>query len=89
MALPRGFGGSGDAVTGGRRGCGPAGRRAGARRQAVLVAAIFGFACSTGDPDPEPADGGRIQRTTARVDSQLNQAREHIRTIDTLGAEYE
>jgi hypothetical protein len=45
------------------------------------------FACSTGDPDPDPADtGGRIQRTTARVDSQLNQAREHIRTIDTLGA---
>ena len=53
----------------------------------VLLLGICGLACSTGDPDTEPADtGGRIQRTTARVDSQLNQAREHIRTIDTLGA---
>jgi hypothetical protein len=48
---------------------------------------ISSFACSTGDPDPEPADtSGRIQRTTARDDSQLNHARDHIRTIDTLGA---
>ena len=57
---------------------------------ALLLVGICGLACSSGDPDPEPADtGGRIQRTTARVDSQLNQAREHIRTLDTLGAEYE
>jgi hypothetical protein len=55
------------------------------RLAALLLAGICGLACSTGDPDPEPADAGRIQRTTARVDSQLNQAREHIRTIDTLG----
>jgi hypothetical protein len=48
---------------------------------------ISSFACSTGDPDTAPADtGGRILRTPAHVDSQLNQAREHIRTIDTLGA---
>ena len=57
---------------------------------ALLLAGIWGLACSTGDPDPDPADrGNRIQRTTARVDSELNQAREHIRTIDTLGAAYE
>lgn len=57
---------------------------------ALLLVGICGLACSSGDPDPEPADtGGRIQRTTARVDSQLNQAREHIRTLDTLGAQYE
>lgn len=65
-------------------------RGAAPRARAVrLAAALFlawGQACSTGDPDPEPADAGRIQRTTARVDSQLDQAREHIRTIDTLGA---
>ena len=57
------------------------------RLATVLLVGVCGLACSTGDPDTEPADtGGRIQRTTARVDSQLNQAREHIRTIDTLGA---
>jgi hypothetical protein len=56
------------------------------RLATLLIVAICGLACSTGDPDPEPADAGRIQRTTARVDSQLNQARDHIRTIDTLGA---
>lgn len=57
------------------------------RLAALLLVGICGLACTTGDPDPEPADrGGRIQRTTARVDSQLNQAREHIRTLDTLGA---
>ena len=65
-----GVGGRGDAV----------------RLAALLLVGICGLACSTGDPDTEPADAGRIQRTTARVDSQLNQAREHIRTIDTLGA---
>lgn len=57
-------------------------------RRIVLAGALVAswpVACSTGDPDPEPADAGRIQRTTAHVDSQLNQAREHIRTIDTLG----
>lgn len=53
---------------------------------ALFLVALSGAACSTGDPDPEPADAGRIQRTIADVDSQLNQAREHIRTIDTLGA---
>jgi hypothetical protein len=57
---------------------------------ALLLVGMSCLACSTGDPDPDPADtGGRIQRTTARVDSQLNQAREHIRTIDTLGSQYE
>lgn len=57
------------------------------RLAALLLVGICGLACSTGDTDPEPADaGGRIQRTTAHVDSQLNQAREHIRTIDTIGA---
>lgn len=56
------------------------------RLAAVLLVGVCGLACSTGDPDTDPADtGGRIQRTTARVDSQLNQARDHIRTIDTLG----
>ncbi|HJR54400.1 MAG TPA: hypothetical protein VJ982_11900 [Gemmatimonadota bacterium] len=51
----------------------------------LLLAGVCGLGCSSGDPDPEPTDAGRIQRTTAHVDSQLNQAREHIRTIDTLG----
>ena len=61
--------------------------RRGARRTALLLVGISCFACSTGDPDTAPADtGGRILRTPAHVDSQLNQAREHIRTIDTLGA---
>lgn len=56
------------------------------RLAALLLAGICGLGCSSGDPDPEPADAGRIQRTIGDVDSQLNQAREHIRTIDTLGA---
>ena len=52
----------------------------------IALALMAGAAaCSTGDPDPEPADAGRIQRTTAKVDSALNTARDHIRTIDTLG----
>jgi hypothetical protein len=59
----------------------------------VLVAgALFagaGLACSTGDPDTRPADGGRIGRTTAKVDSSLDQAREHIRAIDSLGGSVE
>ncbi|MGH2394395.1 MAG: hypothetical protein ACRDGH_13060 [Candidatus Limnocylindria bacterium] len=58
----------------------------------LVAGALLAFAalsCSTGDPDPEPADQGRIQRTIADVDSTLNQAREHIRTIDTLGASQE
>ena len=59
-------------------------------RLAAVLVVLCGLACSTGDPDPQPADtGNRIQRTTAHVDSQLNQAREHIHTIDTLGAAYE
>ena len=53
---------------------------------AGLVLLAIAGACSTGDPDTNPADGGRIQRTTAKVDSALNTARDHIRTIDTLGA---
>ena len=49
------------------------------RLAALLLVGICGLACSTGDTDPEPADaGGRIQRTTAHVDSQLNQAREAL-----------
>lgn len=55
---------------------------------AVLVTMV-GLSCSTGDPDTAPADGGRIGRTIADVDSALNPAREHIRTIDTLGASQE
>jgi len=54
---------------------------------ALLVLAAL--SCSTGDPDTMPADAGRIRRTTAKVDSSLNRAREHIRTIDTLGASVE
>lgn len=53
----------------------------------ILLAIVA--ACSTGDPDTNPADAGRIQRTTAKVDSALNTAREHIRTIDTLGGRSE
>jgi hypothetical protein len=49
------------------------------------MAAGIVFACSTGDPDTGPADGGRIGRTTADVDSALDPAREHIREIDSLG----
>ena len=54
----------------------------------LALAAIAGIvlACSTGDPDAAPADGGRIGRTTADVDSALDPAREHIRVIDSLGA---
>lgn len=55
------------------------------RPMAGLVLLALAAACSTGDPDTNPADAGRIQRTTAKVDSALNTAREHIRTIDTLG----
>ena len=54
---------------------------------ALLVLASVAIDCSTGDPDPEPADrGGRIGRTTAHVDSALEPARDHIRSIDSLGA---
>jgi len=53
---------------------------------AGLVLLAIAASCSTGDPDTNPADAGRIQRTTAKVDSALNTARDHIRTIDTLGA---
>ena len=57
------------------------------RPGALLLVGVCALACSTGDPDPQPADtSGRIQRTTARVDSQLTQERDHNRTIDTLGA---
>lgn len=57
------------------------------RRVAILAVAFLALACSTGDPDPEPADRGRrIGRTTAQVDSALDPARSHIRTIDSLGA---
>ncbi|HUP19010.1 MAG TPA: hypothetical protein VM778_03550 [Gemmatimonadota bacterium] len=52
---------------------------------AGFVLLAIAAACSTGDPDTNPADAGRIQRTTAKVDSALNTAREHIRTIDTIG----
>ena len=58
-------------------------------RAAGVLFAVAAIACSTGDPDTMPADAGRIRRTTAKVDSSLNQAREHIRTIDTLGASVE
>ena len=62
----------------------------GATARRLLVAgallASAALSCSTGDPDTAPADAGRIGRTIADVDSALNPAREHIRTIDTLGA---
>lgn len=51
---------------------------------AVTVCGVV-QSCSTGDPDPMPADQGRIERTITRVDSALQPARDHIRTIDTLG----
>jgi hypothetical protein len=51
---------------------------------ALLASAAL--SCSTGDPDTAPADAGRIGGTIADVDSALNPAREHIQTIDTLGA---
>ena len=56
---------------------------------AVLLLASPALACSTGDPDTRPADGGRIGRTTAKVDSSLEEARDHIRAIDSLGASLE
>lgn len=63
--------------------------RVGGRRAAplALAALLVGAAlgCSTGDPDPAPADAGRIERTTARVDSALQPARARMRTIDSLG----
>lgn len=55
----------------------------------LLLGSGASVSCSTGDPDTAPADGGRIQRTTAHVDSAMNPAREHTRTIDTLGASEE
>lgn len=61
-------------------------------KRILLVAAFAVFAgtsCSTGDPDTLPADGGRIGRATAKADSSLNQARDRIRTIDSLGASME
>lgn len=68
------------------------GTSGGLLRGILVAGALFasaGLACSTGDPDTMPADGGRIGRTTAKVDSSLNQAREHIRAIDSLGASAE
>lgn len=68
------------------------GWRCGLRRtrpRVGMLLALAAVACSTGDPDTMPADAGRIGRTTAKVDSSLNQAREHIRTLDTLGASVE
>lgn len=56
---------------------------------AAFVITAAGLSCSTGDPDTAPADGGRIGRTITKVDSSLNQAREHIRAIDSLGASAE
>jgi hypothetical protein len=56
---------------------------------ALILACFAVISCSTGDPDTAPADAGRIGRTTAKVDSTLNEAREHIRTLDTLGASAE
>ncbi|MGH7565747.1 MAG: hypothetical protein ACREK2_02860 [Gemmatimonadota bacterium] len=63
----------------------PAGGARGLLTAGALIASAV-LSCSTGDPDTAPADAGRIGGTVAKVDSQLNQAREHIRTIDTLGA---
>lgn len=54
------------------------------RLASILLLALL-VACSTGDPDPDPNDAGRIERTTVRVDSALNPAREHIRAIDSIG----
>jgi hypothetical protein len=53
------------------------------------LALCAGLACSTGDPDTAPAEAGRIQRTTAHVDSAMEPARGHIRTIDSLGESVE
>ena len=52
----------------------------------MTIACGWSLACSTGDPDAEPAEAGRIQRTTAHVDSAMEPARGHIRAIDSLGA---
>jgi hypothetical protein len=59
--------------------------RVAARLALAAMAGGIVLACSTGDPDTAPADGGRIGRTTAHVDSALEPAREHIRAIDSLG----
>lgn len=59
--------------------------RVAARLALAAMAGGIVIACSTGDPDAAPADGGRIGRTTADVDSALDPAREHIRAIDSLG----
>jgi hypothetical protein len=56
-----------------------------ARYLLCLALLALGAGCSTGDPDTMPADAGRIQRTPAKVDSSLNKARDHMRTIDSLG----
>ena len=61
--------------------------RVAARAARLALAAALGstLACGTGDPDTAPADGGRIGRTTADVDSALDPARARIRAIDSLG----
>jgi hypothetical protein len=56
-----------------------------ARLALAAVAVGIALACSTGDSDTAPADGGRIGRTTAHVDSALDPARAHIRAVDSLG----
>ena len=56
------------------------------RRALMTIAWGWSLACSTGDPDTEPTQTNRIQRTTAHVDSAMEPARGHIRTIDSLGA---
>ena len=58
---------------------------AAARLALAATACGVVWSCSTGDPDPMPADAGRIERTTTRVDSALQPARDHIRAIDSLG----
>lgn len=57
-----------------------------ARLALLAMACGIVLACSMGDPDAAPDDGGRIGRTAADVDSALDPAREHIRAIDSLGA---
>ena len=59
--------------------------RVAARLALAAMASGIVLACSTGDPDAAPADGGRIGRTTADVDSALDPARARIRAIDSLG----
>ena len=51
----------------------------------MTMACGWSLACSTGDPDTEPTQTNRIQRTTAHVDSAMEPARGHIRAIDSLG----